>query len=79
MGQLLALVKSLSWLQLQPLFVVEKLHMFFTSVVKLITDYSKTGYVSVSPVGSLVLFNKVLAGGVTVQVASHLGIPLYIY
>lgn len=33
MGQVLALVRSLSLLQLQHLFVVEKLHLFFTSVV----------------------------------------------
>lgn len=33
MGQVLAVVRSLSLLQLQHLFVVEKRHLFFISVV----------------------------------------------
>lgn len=59
MRRVLALIKSMSLLQLQHLFVVEKLHMFFTLVIfkfRLCQCYSCS---------IIVLFTEVLAGGMT--------------
>lgn len=60
MRQVLALIKSRSLLELQHLFAVEKLHMFFTSVV------FKTRLCQCFSCSIIVLFIKVLAGGMTV-------------
>lgn len=60
MRQVLPLVKSISSLQLQHLFVIEKLHVFFTSV-----EYSKSDCQCFS-CSVIVLFTKVLAGDMTV-------------